>query len=217
MDTLRWCLAFGPVAVYLMSLGAVNLLRRPVVVSGTREAAAMGLALSGLFIVGPLSLFFPVPASIRFGPAVWAFLITLYALSVILVVLLMRPRVVIYNISANQLRPVLTDVAMRLDRDARWAGESLALPSLGVQLYVESSPLMRNVVLGSVGRNQNHEGWQRLEAALRAELASLEVPRNRSGLVLLAAGALMAVLLASAVAHDPAAVAQSLSEMLRLQ
>ncbi len=62
MDPLRFCLAIGPVTVYLLLLGAVNLSRRPLLVSGVRDAAALALAAAGLAIIGPLELLFP------FGP-----------------------------------------------------------------------------------------------------------------------------------------------------
>ena len=39
MDPFRLCLALGPVAIYLLLLGAVNLSRRPLLVSGVRDAA----------------------------------------------------------------------------------------------------------------------------------------------------------------------------------
>jgi len=45
MDTFSACLAFGPIAVYLIALGAINLSGRPLVVSGTRETISLGVAL----------------------------------------------------------------------------------------------------------------------------------------------------------------------------
>jgi hypothetical protein len=212
-------LAFGPVAIYLLLLGAVNLFRRPFLVSGTRDTAALGLAVSGLFIVGPVELFFPLAASIRFGPhvwVVWCFLIVLFALCLVLVLLSIRPRLVIYNISTDELRPVLADVATQLDAKARWAGDSLAIPALGIQLHMEGYAFMRNVALVSVGWSQSHEGWQRLEAALGPALQQLEVPRNRCGIAFLTAGFLMGIGLMVAAARGPLALAQSLFEMLRL-
>ena len=92
MDPFHLCVALGPVAVYLLLIGAVNLLRRPFVVSGTRDAAAMGLAVSGLVIVGPVELFFPIEAAIRFGSLVWLLLVALYGLTLVLVLLTLRPR-----------------------------------------------------------------------------------------------------------------------------
>ena len=39
---------------------------------------------------------------------------------------------VIDNITADRLRSILAEVAPRLDPEARWAGDSLFLPGLGV-------------------------------------------------------------------------------------
>jgi hypothetical protein len=219
MDPFRLSLALGPLAIYLMVIGAMNMFRRPFVVSGGRDTAALGLAVSGLVIVGPAELFFPVSASLRFEPLpwmVWVLLVALYALSVVLVVLLLRPRLVIYNVSRDELRPILAELVAELDPEARWAGDSLALPNLGIQLYVGGLAAMRNVSLSAVSGHQSHRGWRRLEVALAAALSKLEVPRNPYALSLLSAGALLALLVVLAMAHDPQAAAQSLLDMLRL-
>ena len=219
MDPFRLCLALGPLAIYLMLIGAINMFRRPFLVSGARDTAALGLAVSGLVIVGPGELFFPVNASLRFEPfpwLVWVLLVALYGLCVVLVVLLSRPRLVIYNISRDQLRPILGDLVAELDSEARWAGDSLALPNVGIQLYVTGQAAMRNVSLTAIGLNQNPQGWRQLELALASALSRLEVPRNRHALGLLSAGALLALLALLAIAYDPQAVAQSLFDMLRL-
>ena len=42
VEAFQLCVALGPVAVYLLLLGAVNLSRRPLLVSGVRDAAALG-------------------------------------------------------------------------------------------------------------------------------------------------------------------------------
>ena len=218
MDPFRLSLALGPGAIYLMVIGAINMFRRPFVVSGGRDTAALGLAVSGLVIVGPAELFFPVNASMRlpFPWLVWVLLIALYALCVVLVVLLLRPRLVIYNVSRDELRPILADLVAELDPEARWAGDSLALPSAGIQLYVDGLAAMRNVSLTAVGANQNHQGWRQLEQALVAALSRLEVPRNPHALGLFGAGALLALSAVLAIAYDPQAASQSLVDMLRL-
>ncbi len=216
MDPFRLCLAFGPVAVYVLLLGAINLSRRPFLVSGTRDAAALGLAVSGFVIVGPVELFFPNVAAIRFGPYVWVLLVAFYGLCLVLVSLLLRPRLIIYNISADQLRPMLADLVDQLDGEARWAGDSLFLPALGVQLQVDHQTAARNVSLTSVGANQNYSGWRRLEVALASALAQVEVARNRRAAALITAGVLITLTLALAVARNPQAVAQGLFDMLRL-
>jgi len=216
MDPFRLCLALGPVAIYVLLIGAINMFRRPFLVSGTRDAAALGLAVSGLVIVGPVELFFPVNASLRFGGFVWVLLVGLYALSLVLVLLLLRPRLVVYNVSRDELRPILTDLAAELDREARWAGDSLVLPNLGIQLHMDGLAAMRNVSLTTIGAIQNHQSWRRLELALGAALSQVEVARNPHAFGLLCAGALLILAVILAIAQDPQAVAQSLFEMLRL-
>lgn len=216
IDTLHTCLALGPLAIYLLVIGAINLSRRPFLVSGTRDAAALGLGLSGFMIIGPIELCLPEAASVSFGPYVWALMLAFFAMCLMLGLLLLRPHLIVYNISADQLRAVLADLAGRLDADARWAGDVLVLPGLGVQLHLSNSAAMRNASLTSVGGSQEVSGWQRLESALAAELARMSHARNTGGAILVTAGSLILLGLAAAVAYDPQALAQSLFEMLRL-
>ena len=217
MEPFRLCLALGPVAVYVLLIGALNLSRRPFLVTGTRDAAALGLALSGLMIVGPLELFFPHAAAARFGPFVWALLVAFYALCLVLVLLLLRPRLVVYNLSVDQLRPILADLVDQIDPESRWAGDTLYMPGLGVQLYLDDVPGMRNVSLISLGPQQSHLGWRRLELALARELARVEVPRGAWSLSMLGTGLAIGLGLAAVIAIDPQGVARELFEMLRLR
>lgn len=216
IDPFRLCLALGPVAVYMVLVGAVNLFRRPLLVSGTRDTAALGLAVSGLILVGPIELFVPVEAVLAFGSKVWIFLILLYVLVLVLVLLMSRPRLVIYNVTIAELRPALADVAAAQDDDARWAGDSLVLPNLGVRLHMECVPAMRNVSLVSSGPQQSYLGWRRLERALGTALSRVEVSRNPRGFSLASAGVLLGVALMMLVARDPHAVFESLASMFQL-
>jgi len=216
MDPFRLCLALGPVAIYVLLLGVINLSRRPFLVTGTRDAGALGLAISGLMIVGPIELFFPDAAAMRFGAFVWVMLLALYVLCLVLVLLLLRPRLIIYNISADQLRAILADLVGRLDANARWAGDSLVLPELGVQLHIEYPAAMRNVSLVSVGPHQSYLGWRRLEDALAAALSRVEVMRNARGVSLIGAGLLIVSTLAISVAANPQAISDTLFNLLRL-
>jgi hypothetical protein len=199
--------------MYLLLLGAINLSRRPLLVSGVRDAASLALAVSGLIVIGPMDLFYPFAAEKWFGPHVWLMLLALYALVVVLWLLLLRPRLVIYNISADKLRPILADLVNRLDPEARWAGDGLAIPGLGVQLYMDSFAALRSVSLISAGGNQDHSGWRRLEAALGAELAREEVARNLRGLNLLLAGLLSIGVIVWAISRNPQAIAHSLLDI----
>ena len=170
VDPFRLTLAFGPVAIYLLLLGMVNLSRRPLMVSGGRDAAALALAMTGMLIVGPFELFLPQASLLHYGPYAWVMALTFYGLCVAMGILMLRPRLVIYNISADKLRPILAEVVARLDSDARWAGDSLVLPNLEVQLSIDNFRVLRNVSLKSVGGNQDLHGWRRLEQALAGAL-----------------------------------------------
>jgi len=214
MDPLRLCLALGPAAVYLLLIGAVNLSRRPLLVSGVRDGAALGLAVSGFMIVGPIELFLPEAAAIHYEAFVWILLFALYGLCLALVLLLLRPRLIVYNISADQVRPILAELVEHLDDDARWAGDTLVLPRLGIQLHVDYLAAMRNVSLTSVGSRQSHAGWRHLELALRDALGRVEVARNPRGATFVSAGVLIFATLVLAVARDPQAVTRALFDLL---
>jgi hypothetical protein len=213
MDPLRLCLALGPLAVYLLLLGAINLARRPFLVSGGRDLAALALALAGLAVVGPFELFLPEESFVVFGGYVWLMVLMLYTLWMTMLILMLRPRLVIYNMTVDKLRPILADVVEKLDGDARWAGDSLVLPGLGVQLHFDSYPAMNNVSLKSVGGRQNFSGWKRLENALAAALAREEVPRNFRGLNLLWAGLLLAAVSIAAILRDPQTLSKTLADL----
>jgi len=213
MDPFRLCLALGPIAVYLLLLGGINLHRRPLVVSGARDTAALGLAVAGVGIVGPLELVMPVAAAINFGAFGWVRLIALYGMVLAALLLLQRPRLVIYNLTSGELRPVLAGLVRDLDPEARWAGDSVSLPALGVQLFLEDVPAMRNVSLVATHGRQDYQGWRKLETSLGRALEELAVQRNPRGLSLLVAGSLLVGLLVLLVSRNPDAVAQSLSQL----
>ena len=216
MDPLHLAIALGPVAVYLLLLGLINLSRQPLVTGGSRDSAVLGLAVMGFFIAGPMELFMPQAAAERWPGWVWLLLVALYLLSLTLLVLLMRPRIVIYNMTADRLRPALASVAKELDGEARWAGESLCLPSLGVQLHVESFHSLRNVQLIASGGRQSYSGWRSVERSLRTALHSESVERNPYGVSLLLMGSLMAGIVCYMTISNHDAVAQALADMLRL-
>lgn len=215
IDPFRLCLALGPVAVYLLLLAMLNIFRRPFLVSGTRDAATLGLAVSGLVMVGPMELFMPVPALIAFGAYIWALAIALYVLCLVLILLVQRPRLVVYNISTDELRPVLADLVHELDGEARWAGDSVFLPNLGIQFQLEGPNPMRNVSLQAIGSKQNPQGWRKLESTLRGALRGMEVPRNSRAVSLFSAGLLLSLGLVLIVARDPQSVTQALATVGR--
>jgi hypothetical protein len=208
--------AVTPLGIYLLRLGIINLLRWPVVKSGANNIAFLGFALSGFVAVGPMALFVPNAAAITFGRWVWLLMLVFYALCIALWILLARPRVIIYNATVDLVRPVLAEMTARLDPDVRWAGDSVALPQIGVQLHFESYPPMRNVSLVAIGDRQSFSGWQRLERELRTALRQTEVARNPRGFSFIAVGLLMASWPLYLTIRDGDAVAQTLKQMLRM-
>jgi hypothetical protein len=213
-DPLRLAIALVPLAAYCVLLALVNARRRPFVTTGGCDLAALGAALSGLVLVGPIELFRPEAASADYGGYVWLFLVVFYWLTVWLAVLVTRPRLVVYNIHGEELRPVLAEVARKLDPHARWAGDSLSLPNLGVSLHIECFEVMRHCSLVSSGGKQEMAGWQRISAELRTQLAALRVAPNPRALgLMLAAIALIAVSIMHML-NSPQQVAQAMKEMM---
>jgi len=213
-DPLRLAIAFVPLASYCFLIGLLNARRCPFLTTGGADLAALGAALSGLVLVGPIELFRPEASSAQYGNYVWVFLLVFYWLSIWLTVLLARPRVVVYNISAEELRPVLAEAARAIDPQARWAGDSLSLPTQGVLLHLESFDFMRHVSLISSSSKQNLAGWRQLTSQLYMRLQPLRVaPNPRAlGLVLFAL-----ILLAGSTAHmlaHPERLAQAMQEIL---
>jgi len=215
VDPLHFTIALGPLSVYLLLIGTLNLSRRPFLTTGARDISAVGLAISGFVVAGPMELFLPEEAAVHFGGYIWVLLLGFYVLCLMLLALLLRPRIIIYNVTADQLRPTLVDVATELDPDARWAGESLVLPRLRVQMYVEPFVAMRNVQLVSSGPRQSYVGWRRLENSLAQALRETKSTLNPYGLSLIFFGLLMVCLITYCVVNDSQAVAQALREMLR--
>jgi hypothetical protein len=215
MNALFFCIALGPLAVYLLLLGVVNYGRRPLIVSGGRDTAALGIALSGFVLIGPLALLMPMAAASRFGIWIWPLLGGLYILAITLVVLVGRPRLVIYNMTAERLRPILADLVTHLDSQARWAGDTLWLPQLGVHLHIESFPAMHNVSLIAIKAEQPLEGWQRLERALSAELREVE-RSNALGLNTRCLGfTALAIAIVSSIAYKLTTQTDTLAEAIK--
>lgn len=214
MDSLHFVIAIGPLAMYLLLLGSINLSSRPLVTTGGRDLAALAIGISGFVIAGPMELFLPEAFAAAFGWVVWLLMILCYALIVLLIVLLSRPRLVIYNISTEQLRPTLVEVVSRLDPDARWAGESAVLPNLGMQFSIEPFPALKNVQLKSAGPQSHLEGWGQLEGDLVASLRAVRTGANPYGFSLATFGVMLTAVITYWLIRDPGGIAQSLDDML---
>jgi len=214
-DPLHAGIAFGPVAMYLVVLGAINLSKRVLVTTGTRDLVALGLAMAGLVVAGPMELFLIEAAAVQYGGWVWAMMLAAYGLAVLFVALMLRPRLVIYNVTSEQLLPVLEEVLARIDPQVRWIGNSIVSEQLGVQLTVEIQAVMKNVQLVSSGPHQSLAGWRRLARDLSSALRSVRGTPNPFGATLVTAGVLLAGIITWLMAGDPVGVQQALNDMLR--
>lgn len=213
MTGWQWFLAMGPLAVYLMLMGSLNLVRRPVLLTGMQDRILLGLAIIGLVVVGPVDLFLPLPVFATYGSAVWLIAIVLLILVIGLAVLTAPPKIVILNAPLHQVRSIISETAVSLDADARWAGDCLLMPNLGVQCTLIAWPAWRNVTLAAVGSSQDYQGWRRFGLALNKRLGSLEVHPNLRGLILVVLGGAVFSLTAIGAFRDPTVVAEFLTRL----
>lgn len=200
-DAIPLGAAFLPLGLYLCALGLVHLRGRPVAIAGVWDGILLGASLLGLVLVGPVALVRPVAGSSAWS---WPILLLVFVLGVALSVLVSRPRLVVYNISPEQIRPIVAEVAGGLDREARWAGETVALPTRGFQVHIDGDGVMRSVSLIGVGHRSSHAGWSEFSRRIRQATRRLRVQANPWGWLVAALGAAMVL---AAVASAAAAVA----------
>ena len=171
-------IALLPLGCYLLVLAWAHLRRRPLAVTGVFDGVMLAAAVSGLAVVGPLALLVPVTGG---SPWSWPVLAFLFALCVAVCVLVSRPRMVVYNITVEQFRPLVAEVVSSLDPKARWAGESAALPDRGFQLHIEGNGALRTVSIVNVGERSSAEGWGEFTRRLRRAVRGLRVRRSLWG------------------------------------
>ena len=222
MDSVRFCIAMEPLAIYLLVLGLINLRSYPTVVSGVRDVLGLGLGISGLMIVGPLDLFLPEGAAYRFGAYAWLLMLGLYGLGLVLVLMLIRPRLVVYNVQVEQLRTILSEVVEQIDVQAHWAADTVLTSAPMMQFHIECSGVLGNAQLVSVGARQDLEEWRKLE--LRLQTALRQAARRHGvkassarGVGLIACATVIFCFIAFSITDDAASVSQSLVDLLRLE
>lgn len=197
--------AILPAAAYLVALAGLHVRRRPSVVAGSIDLLLLAAGTAGLAVAGPLALLQPVV-----GGTVWAAFMLLLGAGLVFAALLLaaRPRLVVYNITLEQLRPVVAEIVATLDPTARWAGETVALPGRGIQVHLDGRGGMRSVSVVALGGRTSAEGWVEFSRRLRQAIRGLRVRASPWSVVfgccgcgLLAAAAMLAFLPAS---HDRA-------------
>jgi hypothetical protein len=146
----------------------------------------------------------------------WLMLLSLYGMLAVMFVLLSRPRLIVYNLSPSQLRPTLAKIVMKVDPEARWAGDSAYLPNLGVQFLIEPFVVLKNVQLVSTAASANVDGWRVLEKELVRDLRPERTAPNPFGFVLTTFGTLLTAASVYCLLNYQYEVTRSLETMLFL-
>lgn len=216
LDPLRTAIALIPLGSFLALWGWLQLGRCPRLVDGWRETAALGVACAGLVLVGPLELFLPYAASVRFGGWVWGLVAGLYFLAVVLAVNGQRPRLVLLNAPRGPVLERIVAAARTLDPQTVRAGETCLLPGLGLELRIEAYRPLRGLTITAWGDEPPRAAWRAFARELRRELAECAVgPGPQAALLLIAAVATLGLSAWQLVEH-PAQVAQSFRDLLRM-
>jgi hypothetical protein len=215
LDPLHLAVALVPLAAYFLMLGQVHLRRRPLVTTGWRDTLVLGLGISGLMMIGPMELFFPEAAVDLFGPYVWLLIGILFALLVMLVALVQRPRLIIMGVTAHQIQPALERAVGNLEPAAQWTGSVCYLPNVGIQFEVVESPGMRVVQMIATGGEQQLDGWRRLLVALRRQSEELHVGPTAAGASWLILAAMLLALAVYGLVSYSQPLDGPISDMLR--
>lgn len=206
ISPVPFAMAAVPIAMYLIMLGAFRLRSRPLVTTGWRDVAALGIALMGLVAIGPVQLFFPTYAAARFSGWVWIILLALYLLTLLLVMLSCRPRLIVYGLGEDAFFQVLQEAAAHVDPEASWHGQTLTFPNVGMQLITEPTGargVQQAVILSGPGSIQP---WLQLESELVKRCAqATATERSWTGFWLIVGGLAILLIALWRVAADPAA------------
>ncbi|MDZ4850040.1 MAG: hypothetical protein SGI77_12210 [Pirellulaceae bacterium] len=215
MTSFSIILALGPIAVYSIVLGMLHARKHPKVVSGSRDLACLGLAMIGLYIVGPAQLFFPQAAFNVFGVSVWIVLVILYLFSLLFAILNTNPRLVVFGMDVDALTEHADRSLLQLDPGTRWLGLSFIAPNLGIQGIVESAGHGRISHITATKREQNVGGWIAFERALSTNLKSVEFASDTTDHRWFALGFALLGLIGYALFSHPTSIAQGLRDVLR--
>ena len=103
-----------------------------------------------------------------------------------------------------------------LDKTAKWAGDSVELPKLGIQLSIESKNTMRSCQIVAVGHSQNLANWAKLRIELAARLKTVKVTANPYALSMIGFALVLGTLIALQIIQNPQIVMDDLRNFLRL-
>ena len=174
----------------------------------------LGIACSGLMIVGPMQLFFPVQASIRWPGWVWVPLLILYFLAVVLAMLWSKPRLIVYGMSVPQFRSAILESATKIDHQATWIGDVLDMPQSRIQLALEPAFSRGVHLVAWIGGYSNLADWVLLERNLVTVARQSEATPSRFGWLLLFMGMILLVSSLMPVVLNPELAFLELQQLL---
>ncbi|TVP99285.1 MAG: hypothetical protein EA381_10370 [Planctomycetaceae bacterium] len=199
-----------PLGAYLLMLGLIRLRRRVLVTTGGRDTFALALAISGLVAVGPGELFFPATAATALGTAVWPLLAMLYLLTVALVVLYQRPRLVVYGLGDAPLAAPLLRACRSIDAASRLDERSgtISLPTVGLHLRLVRHRSGDSADVELFETDLRPDFWRSLLTELRREVAREPAASVGLGLVWATLGAILLGWAATQTALRPTEIAE---------
>ncbi len=216
MEPARMAIALLPLALYLLALGLVHLRGRPQVVSGPRDRLALGLAISGLVLIGPVELLLPPLLVAQMGPLVWIAIVVVFLSAWVVLAFWAPLRIVIYNVSAEELHAWLAQVCRDWDSQAQWLGNVLSLPAVPLQLLVDYTPWSRTAVIQHHGGTTDLELWFRLQERLRQSARAFPRRAAPQGVLLVSLSLLLVAAVLLAWQRDFSGAVRELVQMFGL-
>ncbi|QDV13578.1 hypothetical protein CA51_34680 [Rosistilla oblonga] len=216
IDSFSIALALGPLAIYLMVIGYLQSARRPTVTTGAQDTIALAIGVGGFVLAGPLVLFFPTMAYGMLGWIVWMMLAVFFLLSLLLIILTMRPRMVIYGATADDVRGPLLRAAQSIDPGARLEGQQIWFPAVGTAVRLEVFSPQDTPQIVPPLQTISPVFWRRLVQATRRELGQVENASRFRGVGLLLLALVILGFVGMQIAMQPQEIVSGFREWLRL-
>ena len=184
--------ALIPLAVYLALIGMIPFYRRPVVRSGGSDLFLLWLGVSGLVMVGPVKLLFPVGALMIWHGFAFFLIAALYVLVGVVVSGIRQSQMIVYNIRPEDFQAFLEELTQK--DEVQIVGNCVQILKIDIQFSYDIQPFWQCLVLQATSRNQNLGGWLQLERVLRERFAACKTPLTAKSLILPLLSVLLAVL-----------------------
>lgn len=173
-----------PLTLYMMWLGfEIGRKKQPYVLSGSKDAWLLFLALSGFFFIGP-----PTWLIARFAPAGQTSYFVAYAIYAVLVLLLAwwwvksrKQSLVVYNIDPHTFEHLAKSIFDELGVPYQMTPGRVAFAGQQLILDLEPTPSLYCVTVSWAG---DRTLWNKIESALVSELADVSTSRNPAGALL---------------------------------